>query len=81
MNRRGFMGMVAALALAAFTGVRAEAADTKAKAGCACCGDACACPACTCDLTAKAGGACDCCNGAACCSTKAKKTAAVAVLR
>jgi hypothetical protein len=40
MNRRGLMGMIAALALAAFMGVSANAADTKlkAKAEGACCG-------------------------------------------
>jgi hypothetical protein len=82
MDRRGLIGMVAALALAAFMGVSANAANTKtkAKAGCACCGDACSCPACSCDTNSKAGKACDCCGGSTCCSTKAKKTVAAAVV-
>ena len=77
MHRRGLMGVVAALVLTAFAGVSANALDAKpkAKSGCACCGAACNCPACTCDASAKAGTACDCCSGSACCSaTKVKKT-------
>jgi hypothetical protein len=62
------MGMLTALALAAFTGFNSEAADSKAKTGCACCGAGCVCPDCTCDVNTKAGWACDCCGGAACCT-------------
>ena len=67
------MGMIAALALAAFAGTPAISADTKTnvKKSCVCCGDTCTCVVCTCDAKAKAGLACDCCGGAACCSTKA----------
>jgi hypothetical protein len=71
MIRRGLIGMIAALAVAAFAGTLTNAADnkTKAKAGCACCGETCSCPACYCDAKAKTVKACDCCGGAACCST------------
>jgi hypothetical protein len=79
MNRRGLMGLAAALALAAFTGIRAETADTrtktKANVGCACCGDACACSACSCDAIAKVKNDCPCCGGAACCPDKADEPA------
>jgi len=77
MNRRGLMGMVAALALAAFSGVSTNAADSKVKAkeACACCGADCACATCSCDAKAKvAGKACDCCDEATCCSAKANKS-------
>ena len=40
MTRRGLLGMMAALALAAVVGLRAEATDTKTRTGCACCGSA-----------------------------------------
>jgi hypothetical protein len=63
LNRRGLMGMVAALALAAFTGVSTNAEDPEVQAACACCSDACVCPACVCDAT---GG--DCCEGGECCA-------------
>ena len=78
MTRRGLLGMMAALALAGFLGLRAEATGTQTKAGCACCGSACACPACTCDAKARLGRACDCCSKAACCSTKVGTTATAA---
>ncbi len=78
MIRRGLLGMMAALALAGFLGLRADATDAKAQAGCACCGSACACPACICDAKAQAGPGCACCGTAACCSTGAETTAAVA---
>jgi hypothetical protein len=75
MTRRGLLGMMAALALAAVLGLRAGAMETKTEAGCACCGSTCACPACTCDAKAESGRACDCCGTAACCS----ETAATAI--
>jgi hypothetical protein len=85
MHRRGLMGMLAALALAVFTGVRPEAADMKSKSSCACCGAGCLCrvpcppatlseTARTCDANAKAGQACDCCAGAVCCTASSAKT-------
>ncbi len=82
MNRRGLMGVLAALALAAFTSVPALAGDSKARAeaGCACCGAACVCPACSCDAS-KAGTSCDCCGGATCCSAKGERALAPAVVR
>jgi hypothetical protein len=71
------MGMVSAVALAAFVGVRAETVETKTKArtGCDCCGSACACPACTCDAKAKAARSCDCCGTADCCAAGTETTA------
>ncbi len=73
MTRRGLMGMMAALALAASLGLRAgdATAKTEARAGCACCGASCGCAACTCDAKTVVGRACDCCGKAACCSAKA----------
>ena len=78
MTRRGLLGMTAALALAANMGFRVEATDARTKAGCACCGSACACPACVCDnAKTRAARACDCCGTAACCSeAEAMATAA-----
>jgi len=74
MIRRQLLGMVGALALAGLMGVRADAAEGSKVAGasCAWCGDACTCPAGTCDATAEAGKGCDCCGGAACCTSVEK---------
>jgi hypothetical protein len=72
MTRRGLMGTMAALALAAFLGLRSGdvTAKTETKAGCACCGSSCSCPVCTCDAKTVAGRGCDCCGKAACCSAE-----------
>jgi len=72
MNRRRLVGMVAALALAAFTGASVGATEpqARAKSSCVCCGASCVCADCSCDLNAKAGQACECCENAACCSVK-----------
>ena len=56
MDRRRALGMVEAIATATVMGVGADPAEKSkaATAACACCGDARACPACTCGATAKA---------------------------
>jgi hypothetical protein len=77
MIRQELIGMIAALALASFSGLRAgtESSSPKAKieTACGCCGASCACPACFCDAKAATQAGCDCCGGAACCSAKASK--------
>ncbi len=77
MIRRELIAMVAALALATFTGLKAgtEESGPKAKVptACACCGASCGCSDCFCDAKAATQESCDCCGGAACCSAKTSK--------
>ena len=78
MDRQRILGMVGALALA--IGVQAGAARS-IKAGCACCSDLCACPACVCDADARQksqADACECCDDSACCTAEVAKATGVA---
>lgn len=82
MDRRGLLKVVGALALAALMGVGATAAEkSKTTGACTCCGDACKCPACTCDAKAGTARGCACCGGAACCPATAGKAAKAADAR
>lgn len=71
MIRRELIGMVAALALTTFSGLRVvtetSSPTARTEASCTCC-TACDCPSCYC-VSQTAG--CDCCGGATCCSSKA----------
>ena len=62
--------MVALLAFAAFTGIRASdmISSAKPKPTCACCGTSCECTGCTCESKAIEGESCDCCGGSTCCT-------------
>lgn len=79
MNRRNVLVAFGALALASagVVGFGASRAETSkaVKAACACCGAACACPACICDASVASKGSCDCCGGASCCTASAGETA------
>ncbi len=77
MIRRRLLGLAGALALAGMLGAGAAGAlsvNNKAKLGCSCCGDSCACKACVCDASSSAQG-CDCCGGAQCCPGTVGQTA------
>ena len=80
MNRRYVLGAVAA-ALIALLGVRGKARVNASKTACSCCGSACDCGKCTCDVTGTAGTVnsgkdCDCCGGHTCCASSATEKAA-----
>ncbi len=77
MNRRTILGL-AGLALLTFAGVRTLASDMKTekspKPACACCGDDCSCPVCSCEAKdSKATSGCDCCGTGSCCDSTADK--------